>query len=399
MVSADGRWVLVLNGEIYDHREHRRRLEGQGVRFRGHSDTEVLLELIARLGRRLRWPPSTGCSRWRVWDRRDRVLVLARDRLGEKPLYYGRVGAAFAFASELRSDPAAARLPDRSRPAGPGRVPAARVRPVTTLDPARHRQAARRVGRAGVRPVASPAPVPYWSLVEVARAGLASPLRAGDDELVDLADAALRRSVGRRIEADVPVGAFLSGGLDSSTIVALAQAVSGRPVRTFTVAVGGANDESADAAAVARHLGTDHTTLPLPELDAVALAERVATIYDEPFADPSGVPTALLCAAARAARDRVPQRRRLPTSCWRVQPLPGCARGVCQGARCRDRSGGQRPGRCERSVRRAGIGSVVSCRAACRPWVRRPTRWLAPCRRQTRSVPTSSWRRSGIRPT
>jgi asparagine synthase (glutamine-hydrolysing) len=142
-------------------------------------------------------------------------------------------------------------------------------------------------------------PTPYWSLVDVARAGLEAPLSAPDDELVDLADAALRRSVERRIEADVPVGAFLSGGLDSSTIVALAQAVSGRPVRTFTVAVGGPGDESAHAAAVARHLGTDHTTLPLPEIDAVDLAERASSIYDEPFADPSGVPTALLCAAAR----------------------------------------------------------------------------------------------------
>ena len=299
MVSADGRWVLVLNGEIYDHREHRRRLEGQGVRLRGHSDTEILLELIAREGPEAAVASVDGMFALAAWDRRDRVLVLARDRVGEKPLYYGRVGTAFVFASELR---AIRRLPGCPTEPDPqalgeylrhGFVPS----PLSIL-PGIHKLPAGSLVWVSAAGEAS-APVPYWSLVEVARSGLASPLTAGDDELVDIADAALRRSVGRRLEADVPVGAFLSGGLDSSAIVALAQAVSGRPVSTFTVAVGGAGDESAAAAAVARHLGTDHTTLPLPELDAVALAERVTSIYDEPFADPSGVPTALLCAAAR----------------------------------------------------------------------------------------------------
>jgi asparagine synthase (glutamine-hydrolysing) len=142
-------------------------------------------------------------------------------------------------------------------------------------------------------------PVAYWSLDEVSRAGVDSPLSLDDPGLVELADSALRTSVARRLEADVPVGAFLSGGLDSSTVVALAQAVSTNPVRTFTVGVGGPDDEATAAAAVARHLGTEHTTLPLPELDPLNLVRQTSAIYDEPFGDPSGVPTAMMCAAAR----------------------------------------------------------------------------------------------------
>jgi asparagine synthase (glutamine-hydrolysing) len=299
MVSADGRWVLVLNGEVYDHHEHRQRLEAHGVQFRGHSDTEVLLELIARQGPEAAVAAVDGMFALGAWDRQERVLVLARDRLGEKPLYYGRVGGAFAFASELSALRRLPQCPTEPDPQALGEylrlgfVPS----PLSIL-PGIHKLAAGCVVRVSAGGQAG-TPTPYWSLVDVAHAGRAAPLSAPDDELVDLADAVLRRSVERRIEADVPVGAFLSGGLDSSTIAALAQAVSGRPVRTFTVAVGGPGDESADAAAVARHLGTDHTTLPLPEIDAVDLARRAASIYDEPFADPSGIPTALLCAAAR----------------------------------------------------------------------------------------------------
>lgn len=299
MVSADGRWVMVLNGEIYDHHDHRALLESQGVQFRGHSDTEVLLELIARVGTEDALAAVDGMFALGLWDRRDRVLVLARDRVGEKPLYYGRVGSAFAFASELG---AIRRLPHAPSQPDPlalaeylrfGFVPS----PLSILPGIRKLPAgcALRVSASGQ----ASEPVPYWSLRSVAASGLASPLSADDHELVDLADAALRRSVRRRIEADVPVGAFLSGGVDSSTVVAIAQEVSGQPVRTFTVAVGGAGDESDAAAKVARHLGTDHTTLPLPDVDALEMAQRVSGIYDEPFADPSGVPTALLCAAAR----------------------------------------------------------------------------------------------------
>ena len=299
MTSADGRWVLVLNGEIYDHADHRARLEGDGFVFRGHSDTEVLLELIARRGPEAAVAAVDGMFALAAWDRRDRVLVLARDRVGEKPLYYGRVRDAFAFASELG---AIRRLPHTSTTPDPqaladylryGFVPAPR-----SIVPGINKLPAGCVVRV-TSPTTVSEPVPYWSLAAVAAAGLADPLALDDRELVMLAGAALRESVHRRLEADVPVGTFLSGGVDSSTIVALAQAVSTRPVRTFTVAVGGEGDESLAAAAVARHLGTEHTTLPLVDLDPIDLAARAASLHDEPFADPSGVPTALLCAAAR----------------------------------------------------------------------------------------------------
>ncbi len=300
MVSADGRWVLVLNGEIYDHPHHRARLEADGVTFRGHSDTEVLLELIARDGLRAAVCAVDGMFALAAWDRMDRVLVLARDRIGEKPLYYGNVGRDVAFASELG---AIRRLPGAPTELDPqalseylrlGFVPAPRsilpgirkLPPGTVVCVDEH-------GAFGP-------PVPYWSLPTVAQAGLDQPLVLDDHDLVDLADEALRTSVARRLEADVPVGAFLSGGLDSSTVVALAQAVSDQPVRTFTVGVGGPDDEALAAAAVARHLGTEHTTLPLPDIDPLGLVEQVCTIYDEPFGDPSGVPTAMMCAAARS---------------------------------------------------------------------------------------------------
>lgn len=299
MVSADGRWVLALNGEIYDHADHRRYLERRGVALRGRSDTEVLLELIARLGLREALSRVEGMFALALWDRRDRQLVLARDRLGEKPLYYGRVGDRFAFASELtalRRLPGASSAPDPDAVAAYlrlGYVPA----PLSILPGFRKLSAGclLRVTAAGEPGVEEP----YWSLVDVARDGIAAPLGLSDSELVDAAEQSLRSSLARRLVADVPVGAFLSGGVDSSTIAALAQAVGPGTLRTFTVAVGGAHDESDAAASVARHLGTDHTTLPLPEVDALAMATRVATTYDEPFADPSAIPMALLCAATR----------------------------------------------------------------------------------------------------
>lgn len=299
MTSRDGRWVLVLNGEIYDHEEHRANLERTGVRFRGHSDTEVLLELIARVGVAAAVTAVDGMFALAAWDRQERLMVLARDRLGEKPLYYGRLGSAVVFASELgaiRALPGSRITPD---PAALGEYlrwgfvpsPLSIVPGISKLPPG----STVRISASGELGQ----PQTYWSLTDVAAEGLADPIVASDEECVESADAILRRSVARRLEADVPVGAFLSGGVDSSTIVALGQAVSSRPIRTFTVAVGGDGDESAAAAAVAAHLGTDHTTLPLDELEPLDLARRASRLYDEPFADPSAVPTSLLCAAAR----------------------------------------------------------------------------------------------------
>ena len=299
MVSADGRWVLALNGEIYDFADHRQRLESSGVRFRGHSDTEVLLELIARDGVRNACRQVDGMFAFAAWDRDRRELWLARDPMGEKPLFQGRVGGIFVYASELtaiRRLPGAPTTPDHEAVAEflrLGFVPAPHsILPGITKVPAGCLVRVDAHGQASD-------PEPYWSLAEVASTGLAAPQRGTEGDWIHDADEILRASVRRRLVADVPVGAFLSGGLDSTTIVALAQQVHPTPVRTFTVAVGGDIDESDAAAAVARHLGTDHTTLPLPELDALALAHRVADTHDEPFADPSAIPTTLLCAAAR----------------------------------------------------------------------------------------------------
>lgn len=299
MVSRDGRWVLVFNGEIYDAADHRTRLETKGVRFRGHSDTEVLLELIARDGVAAAVSAVDGMFALAAWDRRSRTLTLARDRLGEKPLYYGKSGTALVAASELS---AIRRLPQTSTDLDQralaeylclGFVPA----PLSIISGIRKLLPGCTVTLHPGGTIGEP--TPYWSLEEVAAAGRADPLDASDTELTEIFEAALTTSVRRRLVADVPTGVFLSGGLDSSTVAALSQSASTSPVHTFTVAVGGAHDESDAAASVARHLGTEHTTIPVEDVDPVEAANHVPAIYDEPFGDPSAIPTAILCAATR----------------------------------------------------------------------------------------------------
>lgn len=302
LISHDERWVLVLNGEVYDFAEHRAALESSGVRFRGTSDTEVLVELIARAGVEAALQSVDGMFALAIFDRDRGELWLARDRMGEKPLYYGTHGGRLSFASELHSlrglpwissDPDPTAVAEFLRL---GYVPApwSILRDVFKLAPGHYL----RVSASGVMDL----PKEYWSLTEVVDAGRSHPLMGSDHELADVLDQALRGSVSRRLVADVPLGVFLSGGVDSSTIAAIAQDVSERPIRTFTVAVGGDADESEAAAVVARHLGTVHTTIALPDVDPVAVSGQVAEHYDEPFADPSAIPTMLL---SRAAREHV----------------------------------------------------------------------------------------------
>jgi asparagine synthase (glutamine-hydrolysing) len=302
MLSHDGRWVVALNGEIYDFLEHRTALESSGVRFRGTSDTEVLVELIARRGVKAALQSIDGMFALAIFDRDRGDLWLARDRMGEKPLYYGMHSGRLSFASEIH---ALRRLPWVSQDPDPtavaefvrlGYVPApwSIMREVYKLAPGHYL-------RVSARGVMNP-PEEYWSLDQIVEAGRSAPLMGSDDELADALDQALRDSISRRLLADVPLGVFLSGGLDSSTVAAIAQDVSSSPVRTFTVAVGGDADESDSAAVIARHLGTTHTTIPLPAVDPVAASTRVAEHYDEPFADPSAIPTMLL---SQAARDHV----------------------------------------------------------------------------------------------
>jgi asparagine synthase (glutamine-hydrolysing) len=299
MISASGRFVITFNGEIYNFAELRTTLEGHGVRFRGHSDTEVIVEAVDRWGVAAVLPQLWGMFALALWDRERRVLAIARDRLGKKPLYYGRCGDTWLFGSELkalRAHPSFAAPIDRDALAAYlrfGYVPGPRSihAGVAKLPAGSWCELAD-----GVEAV----PRAYWSAREVARAGFGSPRAVTDEAAADELDALLRDAVARRMVADVPLGAFLSGGLDSSTVVALMQAQSTRPVKTFTIgfAVEG-YDEAQAARAVAQHLGTEHTELYVTPEEARAVIPRLPAIYDEPFADSSQIPTLLVAGLAR----------------------------------------------------------------------------------------------------
>ena len=300
MVSASGRFVLTFNGEIYNYLDLRDGLSAGGARFSGSGDTEVLVAAVEEWGVEGTLKRLNGMFALGVWDRRERTLTLARDRLGEKPLYYGAAGRALVFASELgalRAHPRfVARLDHEAL--------AAYVR-LSYVPAPRSIYAGVRKLPAGCYVVvdadgsAAP-PVAYWSLEQVARSGLSAPVEAHDDAIVTMVEELLRDSVRRRLASDVPLGAFLSGGVDSSLVVALMQSVASSPVRTYTVSVGGRDgDESHLAAEVAAHLGTDHTTITLSDHDAVGRVPAIAGLYDEPFGDPSQVPVALMCELAR----------------------------------------------------------------------------------------------------
>lgn len=301
MASASGRYVVVYNGEIYNFRALRRELEELGVSgWRGHSDTEVMLAAMDRWGIGGALERLNGMFALAVWDLETQVLTLARDRLGEKPLYYGWIGDTFLFGSELK---ALSRHPefrpevDRDALALYLRhsyVPAPHSiwRGIAKLPPAHLIE----IGRGGRR---LGDPRPYWDFREVAASGVRAPLSDGP-ALVDELESLLMDAVAMRMEADVPLGAFLSGGIDSSTIIALMQAQSSRPVRTFTIGFHERRYNEADhARAVAGHLGTDHTELYATPADALALVPRLGAIWDEPFSDASQLPTYLVSELTR----------------------------------------------------------------------------------------------------
>jgi asparagine synthase (glutamine-hydrolysing) len=302
MASRSGRHVITFNGEIYNYLAIRRDLEGKGVQFHGDSDTEVLLEAIERWGLMEALSRANGMFALAVWDRRERQLFLARDRIGEKPLYYTTAGTSFMFSSTMRAlhaAPGFRSVIDRGSLSLFMRhsyVPSpysifegvAKLAPGTVLriDP--------QAPHAGSRPVA------YWSAKEAAEAGQAARWKPTPEEAADALEALLRDSARLRMVADVPLGAFLSGGIDSATVVAMMQAESSRPVRTFTVGFGESRyDESARARAVAAHLGTEHTELRVSASEAQAVIPRIPDIWDEPFADSSQIPTFLVSQLAR----------------------------------------------------------------------------------------------------
>lgn len=314
MASSCGRWVLSFNGEIYNFEDLRRELEPLGHRFCGHSDTEVMLAAIAEWGVRSAVQRFNGMFAFAVWDKVDRKLTLVRDRLGEKPLYYGWADRQFLFGSDLRAierHPAFRGTIDRqalSLYLRYGNVPAPhsiyqdfyKLPPGCMFEIGPSDDAIRQGFSPSPEADTSLHPTHYWSARAVVGHALANPFEGSAADATDALDKLLSDSVSSRMIADVPLGALLSGGVDSSVVAALMQSQSARPVRTFTVGFKEERfNEAGHAAAVAKHLGTDHTELYLTGQEALAIVERLPGVYDEPFADASQIPTTLLSGLVR----------------------------------------------------------------------------------------------------
>lgn len=306
MVSGGGRYVIAFNGEIYNHLDCRAALAmtGASVGWRGHSDTETLLAGFDAWGIQGTVERCIGMFAFAVWDKQARTLTLGRDRLGEKPLYYGWQGqgqhATFLFGSELKAlkaHPAFAAGIDRN-------ALCLLMRHNYIPSPYSIYQGIAKLGAGCLLTVSMAKPEPnvvrYWSAAAVAVAGCATPFAGTPEQAVDALEVLLKSAVQQQMMADVPLGAFLSGGIDSSTIVALMQAQSSRPVKTFTI---GFNEEgyneAVHAKAVAAHLGTEHTELYVTPQQALDVIPRLPTLYCEPFSDSSQIPTFLVSQLAR----------------------------------------------------------------------------------------------------
>jgi asparagine synthase (glutamine-hydrolysing) len=297
MVSACGRYVVVFNGEIYNHRQLREEL--RSTSYRGHSDTEVMLAAFTRWGVSEATPRFNGMFAFAVWDKQRRSLTLGRDRMGEKPLYYGRVGEDFLFGSELkalRASPGFHAEIDRDALTlflRHGYIPAPHsiYQGISKLLPGH---------LLNITSEGTGTPGPYWSARDAAEHGVAHRLTCSEDEALEQLEELLQDSVRLRLEADVPLGAFLSGGIDSSLVVALMQSQMSEPVRTFTIGFTEPGyDEAPHAKAVAAHLGTSHTELYVTPEEARAVIPQLPSMYDEPFSDSSQIPTHLVSALAR----------------------------------------------------------------------------------------------------
>jgi asparagine synthase (glutamine-hydrolysing) len=299
MVSASGRTVIVYNGEIYNADELRPELEALGIRFRGHSDTEVILEACEAWGVERTASRLVGMFAFALWDRQDRRLDLVRDRMGIKPLYWGRIGEVVFFGSQPKSFlPHPDFKPEVDRDAlatflrfnyMPGQVSIFR-----------NLQQVRPSGIVTIESDGTTRHGGFWDLWQVATGGTASRYTGSEADAVEELDSLLRDAVRRRMVADVPLGAFLSGGIDSSLVVALMQAQSERPIRTFSIGFAEQDfDEAPFARTIAKHLGTDHTELYVEPRHALDLVPRLADWYDEPFADVSNIATLLVSELAR----------------------------------------------------------------------------------------------------
>jgi asparagine synthase (glutamine-hydrolysing) len=300
MVSADGRYIIVFNGEIYNFLELKHQLESLGYKFRGHSDTEVMLASFSQWGLHGAIERFNGMFAFALWDCQERVLHLGRDRLGEKPIYYGLLGKTFLFASELKAlkvhpnfqttinrDALTLYLRHNYIPAphsiyqGIYKLPPGCVLTWNGID-------------------TDLVPESYWFVQKVAELGVANPFTGSEVEAIEQLETLLKDAVGLRMIADVSLGAFLSGGIDSSLVVALMQAQSTQAVKTFTIAFDEtAYNEAPYAKEVARYLGCDHTEFSVTPQETLAVIPKLPALYDEPFSDSSQVPTFLVSQLAR----------------------------------------------------------------------------------------------------
>jgi asparagine synthase (glutamine-hydrolysing) len=309
MKSESGRFMIVFNGEVYNHLELRDWLAVKTVRapeWRGHSDTESLLACIEAFGLEQTLKRSVGMFAIALWDRETCSLSLARDRMGEKPLYYGVFNGTLLFGSELHALKVHPQFSSQvSRSALSlfmrfGYVPAphAILEGVSKLPPGSWVT----IPRASLASGTLPPAVRYWSLPQVVREGHEQPFTGNDASAIEMLDGLLTDAIRLQQVADVPLGAFLSGGVDSSLIVSLMQAQSSRPVNTYTIGFQEKEfNEAKHAAAVARHLGTQHHEVYLSGADALKVIPKLGNIYDEPFADASQVPSRLVCEMARGS--------------------------------------------------------------------------------------------------
>ena len=302
MLSANERYVMIFNGEIYNYAELRSELDSAGYTFRGTSDTEVMLAGILEWGLEKAFARCNGMFAIALWDRHEKRLHLIRDRIGVKPLYYGWAGDTLLFGSELKSLTTHPDFkPEVDRQSLTlylryGYVPAPHsiYRGVKKLEPGTILTFDQGKSQAdGSR-------ISYWSTREAVERGLQNPFQGDDQEAVAELDRLLKESVRDRMIADVPLGAFLSGGIDSSTIVAMMQAQSTRPVKTFTIGFQEAGYNEAEyAKEIAAHLKTDHTELYVSSGDAMNVIPQLPTMFDEPLGDSSQIPTYLVSKLAR----------------------------------------------------------------------------------------------------
>lgn len=301
MLSASGRYVIAFNGEVYNFNELRNTLQKHGAVFKGHSDTEVMLAAIETWGLEAAVKQFIGMFAFALWDNKEQQLHLVRDRLGIKPLYYGWSNQTFVFGSELKALKA---FPE-FRPAINRNALALMMRhnyipaphsiyeDIYKLQPGHYLTIDRQRFR-------SPLIKSYWSAKQVVETAIANPFTGSDEEAIQQLDDLLREIIGMRMIADVPLGAFLSGGYDSTLVVAQMQAQSSQPVKTFSIGFHEqAYNEAQHAKVVAQHLKTEHTELYVTPADAIAVIPHLSDWYDEPFSDSSQIPTYLVSKMAR----------------------------------------------------------------------------------------------------